>query len=168
MIASLPIHNLVQAAAQMLILACLGAILPALFRIEHPRSNLWWLQCVLWACLLLPWIEPQQHPVIVLSRISAPAAHVARAIPAHVSSTAIDWDHIILGLLLAGAAARLLWLGVGMFHIRRCRIAATPLYRCRQPSGARNRSPAPPHSSASRPASNPRRRSESSAPSYSS
>ncbi|HKE23494.1 MAG TPA: hypothetical protein VKB88_14105 [Bryobacteraceae bacterium] len=35
MIAGLPIHNLVQAAAQMLILACLGAILPAICHQSH-------------------------------------------------------------------------------------------------------------------------------------
>lgn len=99
--------NLLAWTGQAFLLAAVGALLPVLFRIRHPRTKLAYCHTVLIACLLLPWLQRWQP------------ATGGRAIP-HT-----NW---ILWAIGAGVAARFIWLLVGLWRIRQSRIASLPMY----------------------------------------
>ena len=52
--------NLASWAAQVFVIASLGALLPQVFRIRHPRTQLAYGHLVLAVCLVLPLIQPWQ------------------------------------------------------------------------------------------------------------
>lgn len=111
--------NLANAIAwmeQVLVIATLGWLLPMVFRIRHPRTQLVYCHAVLALCLILPFAEPWQHPVI---HAAATKSAVAATVP---------WTTILLWILATGFMARLGWLLVGLWRIRRYRIGAMPLY----------------------------------------
>jgi hypothetical protein len=60
---------------QVVILGSIGAVLPMIFRIRHPRSQLVYCYVVLGACIVLPLVQPWQHPVVFLS--NAPGVDVS-------------------------------------------------------------------------------------------
>jgi hypothetical protein len=51
-------RNLPAWIAQVFIIAAVGAIIPALFRIRHPRTQLVYCHLLLAACLVLPFVQP--------------------------------------------------------------------------------------------------------------
>ncbi len=114
------LSNLITWMEQVFVVATLGWLLPVLFRIRHPRTQLIYCHVVLALCLILPLAEPWQHPVIHRAAISPVEA--ARAIPG------LPWTRLVLCALAAGGAARLIWLLAGLWRIRRYRIGAMPLY----------------------------------------
>ena len=151
------LNNLLAWSMQLFVLATLGAVLPLLFRLRHPRTHLAYCHALLAACLLLPLIEPWQHPVVAIpqdSEVSAlvisPVKGVPEFVPAakasHTAATSnlpsttaslpggytlvFHWNvrAMILFILLAGFAARMGWLLIGLWRIRAYRIGATPLY----------------------------------------
>ena len=107
--------NLIAWATQVFVISALAWLLPILFRVRHPRTQLVYCHAVLALCLILPLIEPRRHPVI----------HIAAG-ATRTSVTPIV--QIILWTLAAGATVRLLWLLAGLWEIRRYRIGAMPLY----------------------------------------
>jgi hypothetical protein len=56
--------NLAAWAVQVLLMGSLGALLPLVFRLRHPRTQLAYNHLVLAACLVLPLIQPW-HPSII-------------------------------------------------------------------------------------------------------
>ena len=70
------LDNLQSWAIQVFVIASIGALLPLIFRICHPRSQLAYCHLLLAACLVLPVIQPWQHPVVLVSSSQqmAPAA----------------------------------------------------------------------------------------------
>jgi len=56
--------NLAAWAMQVLLMGSLGALLPLVFRLRHPRTQLAYNHLVLAACLVLPLIQPW-HPSII-------------------------------------------------------------------------------------------------------
>src|SRR5580693_9690035 len=68
--------NLISWMWQVFVIATLGWLLPSLFRIRHPRTQLAYYHAVLALCLILPLAEPWRHPVI----------HSAAADPTETSS----------------------------------------------------------------------------------
>jgi hypothetical protein len=149
------LHNLLPWVEQVIVLALVGALLPVVFQVRHPRTQLAYCHVVLVTCLLLPFLQPWRHPVVVISE-NTPAAPddtpVATASPggripdrsaalpdAHLSTRLssppsepfwrkLSLERLWLGILAAGVLGRLSWLLAGLWHIRRYRIAATPLY----------------------------------------
>src|SRR5262249_9146244 len=121
---------------------------------RHPRTQLAYCHLMLAACLLLPFLQPWQHGIVVISESSvaadepanepklpttAPPASEARSVAAILSSSLPSasasgsfWrkipERLWLGILAAGAFARLCWLLAGLWKIRGYRIGATPLY----------------------------------------
>src|SRR3979409_252750 len=55
--------NLASWAAQVFAIALLGALLPLVFRIRHPRTQLAYCHFVLAACGFLPFIQPWRHAI---------------------------------------------------------------------------------------------------------
>jgi TonB family protein len=121
--------NLLHWSGQVMVIGALGLVLPLILRVRHPRTQLLYCHFLLTVCLLLPLIQPWRHPVIVMGHettATSPAGSILAT--THVASVAVPWNVIVLGILLAGATARLCWLGVGVWQIRRYRVAATPLF----------------------------------------
>jgi len=108
--------NAIAWMEQVFVIASLAWLLPILFRIRHPRTQLLYCHMVLALCLVLPLVEPWQHPVIHRAAASAALTHPR------------PWTPIVRWILAAGFMARLAWLLVGLWRIRRYRIGAMPLY----------------------------------------
>jgi TonB family protein len=122
--------NVLAYSAQVLALGAAGALLPVVFRLRQPRTQLLYCQVLLATCLVLPALQPWRSQVIVVSQSAtpAPAVQTSRAGPPAPARPNIRLDEIALLVLAAGASLRALWLLVGLWRLRRCRIDATPLY----------------------------------------
>jgi TonB family protein len=126
---ALLLDNLLHWSGQVMVIGALGVVLPLLLRVRHARTQLLYCHFLLVLCLLLPLIQPWRHPVTVMGHettTTSPAGPIFTT--THVGSEALPWNAIVLWILLAGAAARLCWLAVGLWRIRRYRVAATPLF----------------------------------------
>src|SRR5262245_31036936 len=110
------------------VIGSVGALLPLVFRIRHPRSQLVYCHLLLIVCLVLPVIEPWQHPVIFNSSAQSNTAVVAAMNTATPIDETIRWRQIIGWSLLAGFLARLCWTAVGLWIIHRHKGTSTPLY----------------------------------------
>jgi len=112
-------RNLSVWVLQGLIVTTVGGLLPLVFRIRHPRSNLFYFRALLAACFVLPFIQPIRHDVVwsdaVAQNVAAPLAVASAA----VGAAPIRWDQVIFGILAAGFLLRLAWLVGGLWHIRR-------------------------------------------------
>ncbi len=104
--------NFVAWMEQAFLLASAGALLPLIFSIREPRGKLLYCHALLAVILALPWIQP-----------------------ARASASQWTWlnGSLLLRLLLAGAALKLLWLLIGLWRIRKSRIASMPLYPIPEP-----------------------------------
>src|SRR5215831_7878215 len=63
------LNNVVPWILQVLVIGLIGAALPILFRIQHPRSQLIYCHIVLAACLVFPAIQPWHHPLIAAETV---------------------------------------------------------------------------------------------------
>src|SRR5262249_30022994 len=113
-------RNLVAWIAQGFIVGCVGSLLPLIFRIRHPRSNLIYYRVLLAACFILPFIQPIQHQIVWIDAVAPQAAvPVTAAAKAAVATAPIQWDRVVLAILGAGLLLRLIWLAGGLWHIGR-------------------------------------------------
>ena len=118
------LENLAAYSVQVLALVAVAWALAALFRLRLPRALLAYWQGILVLCVLLPWIQPRQRPIIPY--VSAPAVVQSRVVSAApVESPEFPLYETVAAILLAGMAIRLAWLGIGF-----CRLS---LYRRRAP-----------------------------------
>jgi beta-lactamase regulating signal transducer with metallopeptidase domain len=109
-----PAGNVLAWMEQAFLLASVGSLLPIAFRIAHPWTKLAYCHALLAVCLLLPWMQPWRHPAMA----NGGSAHWA----------AIPEGRLTLWLLLAGGAAKLVWLLAGLWRIRKYRISSMPIY----------------------------------------
>src|SRR4030095_15139340 len=107
------LENLFAWFVQVSVLALLGACLPMLLRIRHPKSQLAYYHLVLVICLVVPRVQPWQHPILLVT--GAAAGPVAPAIP---------WHLVIVSIVVAGTGVKLCWLAVGLLQLRRYRSSA--------------------------------------------
>src|SRR5262245_57691140 len=135
MTAALSLQNLMAWATQVCVIAIVGALLPLLFRVRHPRSQLIYCHAVLILALVLPVIQPWDHPIVITAKpASAAALAPASAVPVSApSSSSVSLESAILWILAAGVAFKLTWLGIGLWTVRRYRLSAKPLYPSPQP-----------------------------------
>jgi beta-lactamase regulating signal transducer with metallopeptidase domain len=118
MIPAFSFDNLISWILQAIIIASLGALLPLVLRIRHPKSQLAYYHAILLLCFALPWIQPWQDTLAVMT------AHPASvATPVNVFSS----GDVVAGILVLGAVAKLCWLGLGFWQLRRYRRFAIPL-----------------------------------------
>jgi beta-lactamase regulating signal transducer with metallopeptidase domain len=131
MSSAVSLYNLGVWIAQVFTLTSIGALLPFVFRVHHPRSNLVYYRVLLVAALLLPLLQPMQHEVVVIRDGPLPAAaslSVSTPAAAPQVSAVADWRNIVLSLLVAGIVIRIGWLAGGLSHLRRFRNSARALY----------------------------------------
>jgi len=111
--------NLISWWIQVSVIAVFGVALPYLFRIRHSRTQLVFYHLILVVCVLLPLIEPWQHPLLVASGTDRDAPNTAAGIP---------WGSFLVWIIAAGIFAKLCWLAAGLWHIRRYRASAMPVF----------------------------------------
>lgn len=109
MIPQLFLTNLTPWWIQSLLLATVGALLPLVFRIRHPRSQLAYYHAVLLVCFALPLIQPWQQSIAIVTGLPSTSNN-----PSFVS-----WETIALALIIVGISAKLGWLAVGLHQLRR-------------------------------------------------
>src|SRR4029453_395232 len=122
--AALSLQNLMAWATQVCVIATLGALLPLLFRLRHPRSQLIYCHAILILALVLPIIQPWDHPPVFTKEKPTPAPEPATTRPAPVSAQAIrpvSLERAIMWILAAGLAFKVTWLGIGLWTVRRYR-----------------------------------------------
>src|SRR4051794_18256399 len=110
-------ENVTAWAEQILVVGSLGALLPLLFRIRHPRSQLAYCHLVLVLCLALPLLQRWQHATVVLHaapQIQTAATSTPLPMPAPTAKSPIQWDSILVLVLVSGAVLRLSWLVFGL------------------------------------------------------
>ncbi len=100
---------------QTVVVAGAAALLPIVFRVRHPRIQLYYCHAVLALCLLLPLIQPWRTP-----SASAGAMGWIAFIAQH--------ERWLFGVLAAGVILQLALMSGALWRTRRYRIAATPLY----------------------------------------
>ncbi len=120
------LDTLIAYSLQITVVIAVGLLLPVAFRVEHPKVRLAWLQLLFAACILAPlWqpsVQPAVEPWVEISVVSiSAAAGMAVAGP-------VRWLDLAAITLGAGALVRLLWLGLGMFRLRRYRENARRLH----------------------------------------
>src|ERR1044072_5746498 len=92
------LDNMLSWLGPISVIAALGELLPALFRIRHPRPQLAYYHSMLLLCLAFPLIQPWQRPLVVVSSSFARSTGTAPA---------ISWVGLILGIVGVGIASKL-------------------------------------------------------------
>ena len=118
--------NFITYNMQVGLLIGLAAFIPVMIRLRMPRARLAFLQILLAVCLLLPFLAPRKHEIIVVSTNAAQTAAAPLPFPA-VPKRAIPRTQIALAIFAAGVAARLLWLAAGFWRLRGYRLLSRPL-----------------------------------------
>ncbi len=112
--------NLANYSVQIAAIILSGTAAPLLLRVRRPMALLLYRQTLLAVCLLLPFLQSWNSPLIDSSvAVSMSAAAVTQA-PAH-SRQWLNLDQIAALLLCAGMLARLCWLAAGYARLRRYR-----------------------------------------------
>jgi beta-lactamase regulating signal transducer with metallopeptidase domain len=119
MIAAATLENIVSWVVQVSVIATLAVLLPMVLRIRHPKSQLTYYHVVLMLCFALPFIQPWRSKLILVTR-----SQVADPIV----MTQFSWVDLIVGIAALGVAAKLFWLAIGLWQLRRYRRSALPLY----------------------------------------
>jgi TonB family protein len=124
--------NLVAYSAQVLIVVAAGALAAALVRLPMARARIVYWRLILAACFALPLLaRPADRIVFVAGpRVDVRAASVVVDAEGIDSGPALSAAAAVTWLVLAGAAARAAWLGVGILALvrlrRRSDVAALP------------------------------------------
>ena len=120
--------NLIAYSVQVLVLVAVGGLLPRLFRIHQPRTQLLYLRFLLAGSLLLPALQPWRRPVVTMTPLPAAAtAPVARPASPLPAKPQIRWEEVGLTVVGTGVSLRMLWLLMGMWRLRRLRLTSEPL-----------------------------------------
>ena len=113
-------------SAQIAAVVLIGSVAPLLLRMRRPDILLVYRQMLLAGCLLLPFVQPWNHPAVDSSvTVSIGVGTIAQdATPAQ---RRITWESALALLLCAGMLTRLGWLGIGFVRLRRYRTRAEVL-----------------------------------------
>src|SRR5262249_26589101 len=111
MIPSTIVGNLQSWLIQVFLIASIGALLPLIFRLRHPRSQLVYCHLLLVACLMLPLIQPWQHPRILVSSTPPTAQTSIETLPLKppTSVAGIPWSVVMIAIIGSGIVLRLSW-----------------------------------------------------------
>jgi len=122
---NLTLSNLAVWCLQIAVIVAAAGTLPLLVRLVAPKARLVYWHCVLVTCIALPFVQPWQRQAVITTSnitISTGPARIVENAPSGFSLWSAP--EIAIGLLTAGAALRLLWLGIGLLRLRRYRRAA--------------------------------------------
>jgi TonB family protein len=124
--------NLAAYSAQLVCLVATAALVPTLLRIDVPAVRYAYWRAVLAVALVLPWIQGRTMPAARVAvtngtiDIATGSAATAASV-GHATAFTLSWPRLLLGLLVAGAALRVIWIASGLFRLRRLRRDGAPL-----------------------------------------
>ena len=125
--------NLLSWSAQVGLIAVAAWLLVRLLRIREPRALLIQWRVIIFACLLLPFIEPWHRPAANPLIVAAPVASFPGFASAPISAASHGLFSIallaqIIGLvILAGIALRFASVSLGLFKLRQLRRSSSPV-----------------------------------------
>lgn len=111
--------NILAYYLQVALLVMAGTLLPGLFRLKVPRVLLAYWQVLLAVCLALPLLQPWKRAVAISSGADGTATISFQAGALASPVWHFPLYACIVGVLLAGFLARLVWLALGMARLRR-------------------------------------------------
>ncbi len=127
--------NLLAYSGQIAIIIGIGAAGLALAKVDAAGVRSAGLRAILVLCVALPWLQSRQSiaaangaagVAVGSTGVSALTVRAATPLPA------IDWTTLILGMLVAGIALRLAWIGLGLWRLRELRRAGEIADPCPQ------------------------------------
>ena len=118
--------NVAAFVLQVTVIVSAGALLLRLFRIDAPGAVLAFWRVVLLACLTLPFLQPRtivDVPVTTaaVETTTTALSGAAVSVPTHSPPARWHFGESLLMVLMAGIAARVLWLVVGAYALWRLR-----------------------------------------------
>jgi TonB family protein len=126
--------NILSFGIQVTVIVAAAALLARVLRLDNPRALLAYWRTLLLACLLLPVLQPWNTvvpPALATSELEIIEDKFAAAVaPAPVTTPLAPQRPIgdfVLIAIAVGFAARLLWLLIGAYGLRRLRRQASPL-----------------------------------------
>lgn len=128
MIEPAALSNLVSHTAQVLVIVAVGGAAHTLLRLRAPSVSYGYWRAILALCLALPWIQGRHDPAAGTSASVATGAAFAVVGPAASAApqsalSSIDPTSLFATILALGFAARVVWLGVSAWRLRRLRVA---------------------------------------------
>jgi TonB family protein len=118
---AIALRNLVAASEQAMAIVAVASLLVWLLRLHAPgvRYVLWRTLAI--GCVLLPWVQ-HHRPVRTAVSVELATVHTASAsVPRGLPGPNFDIAVIVLSVLGAGVAVRLVWLMVGVLRLRHLR-----------------------------------------------
>jgi TonB family protein len=116
-------ENFLSWFIQVAAVASIGAVLPKIFRIRHPRSYLVYCYALLVACLVLPLLQPWVNP----NFSSLQGGHSGSRVGTLFQQFDVFWNAIAVWLLLGGIFIKLGLLLAGLLRIHHYTTSAVPL-----------------------------------------
>jgi TonB family protein len=123
------LSNLTVIAAQMACVALLAGAVIWILRLTSPGVSYTLWRGVFIVCLALPWIQTPRSLSVVTDDVSAAVTTTETAPTARrgvVQAGRADWSWLIVAMLSAGVAGRVVWLGVGVWRLRGLRRCGEP------------------------------------------
>jgi TonB family protein len=121
------LNNLAVYSVQIGVLVALAATVPILLRMRAPLARLAFWHFLLIACIALPLVRPWRQGVVTAQTAAAfTTPDSTTYVPAAPIHRGFAWRDAALWTLAAGAAARLLWLAIGLARLRRYRRRSHP------------------------------------------
>ena len=118
--------NFVAYSLQIGMLVGVAAVIPAALRLRQPGAKLIYWQILLAVCVLLPLQPWKQAASGGTGQVTAVVTSV-RAVPSTPSFHFAPRSEVVLLVVLAGVAIRLVWLAAGFWKLRRYRRHSVPL-----------------------------------------
>lgn len=122
------LSDLLAYSAQVGCVVAVGSLLPLLLRIDAAGVRYAYWRALLALCLVLPWLQPRQRVSYAIEAVTTAtpvsAVNVSFAIRnTTVPVAAVDWVQIVAWILVAGIVLRLSRVGLGLWRLRRLRVA---------------------------------------------
>jgi TonB family protein len=127
MMPALSLENSLTWMVQIAVIVVVGTLLPRLFHIRHPRSQLFYYQLLLAVCVALPFLQPWHAPAVTDSGNNHSYGAVASAPDMLQSVPPLPLESIVLWIVAAGIIVKFCWFLVGLCQIHRYRVAAISL-----------------------------------------
>jgi TonB family protein len=121
------LSDLLAYSAQVGCIVAVGSLLPLLLHIDAAGVRYAYWRALLVLCLALPWLQPRHRVTRAIEAVTTaapPSANVSFAVGnTTVPVAAVDWVQIVAWILLAGIVLRLSRVGLGLWRLRRLRVA---------------------------------------------
>lgn len=116
------LDNLGIWSVQIAILTAIAALIPVLLGFKgssSARVRLWYWQILLVAVMALPWVRPLHSVSLTAAPVAGAPAILLSTVEVTSPALKSSWstEAIVLAILAAGAAFRVLWLGLGLVRI---------------------------------------------------